>query len=236
MAEGSPFHRKHLFRTLSREEQAFLRSLGLGTTSVAANRDLVSVGEVGGHVFQLVEGWAFAYARIGERRRQILRFLLPGALVGLQSGLLGMIDHSVRALTSARFEVIDGRRFDELFAAHPQVGLAIAKLIAQEERQSDRRLAMLGRGTALQRLAFLLLDIFTACVERGLAEGDTCFFPLHRQHLADFSGLTGAHVNRTMGVLRERGLATVRKDSLTLPDRAILRQMVEAPAAIGAAP
>jgi CRP/FNR family transcriptional regulator, anaerobic regulatory protein len=227
MAEGSPFHRKHLFRTLSREELAFVRSLGLGTASVAPNRDLVSAGEVGGHVFMLVEGWAFGYVRVGERGRQILRFLLPGDVAALQSGLRGIIDHSVRALTHARFDVIDGRRLDELFAAHPRVGLGMAKLLAQEERRADRRLAMLGRGTALQRISFLFLEIFTDCAERGLARGDACPFPLHRQHIADFTGLTGAHVNRTMRVLRETGLALVQKDSLTLPDRAMLLRLVE---------
>jgi CRP-like cAMP-binding protein len=227
MAEGSPFRRKHLLRTLSDDELAFVRSIGLGSARVSANRDLVSSGEVGGHVFLLVEGWAFAYAHLGERGRQILRFLLPGDLVGLQSGLLGIVDHSVRALTAARFEMIDGRRLDELFALHPRVGVAVAKMLAQEERRADRRLAVLGRGTALQRISFLLLDLFAGCAERDLVDGSTCPFPLRRQHIADFTGLTGAHVNRTMRVLRESGLATVQRDSVTLSDRAMLSRLAE---------
>jgi CRP/FNR family transcriptional regulator len=226
MAERPPFHRRHLFRMLPADAAAFLRSIGLGSTSIAPNRDLVAAGEVGGHVFLLVEGWAFAYVD-APRGRQILRFFLPGDLLGLQSGLLGIIDHSVRALTLARFDAIDGRRFDELFAAHPSAALAIAKLLAEEERRADRRLALLGHGTALQRIAFLLLEIFTACAERDLATGDSCPFPLRRQHIADFTGLTGAHVNRTMRILRTAGLAAVQRDSLTIPDRAMLAQFAE---------
>jgi CRP/FNR family transcriptional regulator len=226
MWEGTSYHRQQFRRRLSEHELALVRSIGLGTASAAANRDIVRAGEVGGHVFLLVEGWAFRYIRLGEGRRQILSFLLPGDCFGLQSGLLGMIGHSVQALTPARLCLVDSRRLDALFVAHPQFALAVAKLLAAEERASDRRLAVVGRGTAMQRVAFLLLDLYGACDARGLARGNECPFPLRRQHIADAVGLTGAHVNRTLRALRERGLALIQKASLALPDRVMLHRIV----------
>ena len=44
-------------------------------------------------------GWAFRYKTLEDGRRQILNFLLPGDLLGLQGELLATLPHGVEALT-----------------------------------------------------------------------------------------------------------------------------------------
>src|SRR5918912_955225 len=113
-AAGCRFYQQFAIRQFSDAELAFLNDIKLGNSALPANQDLVQAGEVGGHLYLLAEGWAFRYKRLQDGRRFILDFLLPGDLIGVQSGLLGIIDHSVRSLTPARLCVIDGSRLDEM--------------------------------------------------------------------------------------------------------------------------
>lgn len=215
---GCRFYQQFAIRRFSQAELAFLNDIKLGNLALPANQDLIQAGEVGGHLFLVTEGWVFRYKRLTDGRRFILDFLLPGDLVGMQSGLLGMIDHSVRSLTPARLCVIDGRRLDEMYRGFPELSLLLAKYFAVQERRIDDRLMMLGRGTAAERLAFLMIEIFERLQRQGATNGSTCPFPLRRQHLADASGLTGAHVNRTLNLLREDGMAVIAQGTLTLLD------------------
>lgn len=215
---GCRFYQQFAIRQFSPDELAFLDDIKLGNLALPANQDLVQAGEVGGHLFLVADGWAFRYKRLPDGRRFILDFLLPGDLVGMQSGLLGIIGHSVRSLTAANLCVIDGRRLDEMYRDFPGLSLLLTKSFAVQERRIDDRLAVLGRGTAAERLAFLMIELFERLQRQGATDGWSCPFPLRRQHLADASGLTGAHVNRTLNLLREDGLALIGDGTLTVLD------------------
>src|SRR5689334_22505027 len=122
--DGTPFSTSYLFRPLSQAEASALDTIAVGQLAVPANRDLVRTGEVGGHMMLLLDGWCFRYRQRSDGRRFILEILLPGDMIGLQAGVLGITDHAVRALTAARTKLIDGRRLDELYRAQPEFTLA----------------------------------------------------------------------------------------------------------------
>ncbi len=46
-----------------------------------------------------MSGWAMRTRTMESGGRQVLNFLLPGDLIGLQSAVLGSMQHSVEALT-----------------------------------------------------------------------------------------------------------------------------------------
>jgi CRP-like cAMP-binding protein len=83
--------------------------------SLLPNRQIVGEGEIGLDLFMLTEGWAFRYRQVGERGRQIVDFLLPGEIIGLQASLLGVLEHSMRSLTSVRLKSYDPRLIAEAF-------------------------------------------------------------------------------------------------------------------------
>ena len=91
-----------VFRSLGEREGALVESLSGRAAALSPNRLLVSEGEVGNGLFRIARGWAYRYRTSGNGSRQILDFLLPGEIVGLQSALLGVLDYSVRALTPLR--------------------------------------------------------------------------------------------------------------------------------------
>lgn len=219
-ASDCKLRRVPFLRELSDDDFGVLTELKLGTTTIPANRDVVQAGEVGGNLHVVLSGWAFRYKTLPDGKRQILDFLLPGDLIGIQSGLLGMIDHSVRALTLVKLCVLDGRGLDDVFRKHGTVALALAKSRALEERRMDNRLAIVGRRSAAERLAYLLLDLFERQRRSGDRAAHSCPFPLKRQHMADAIGLTGAHINRTLNLFRRQHLATIDGDVLEIHDLA----------------
>ena len=183
-----------------------------------ANRVLVSDGEVGSGLFRIDRGWAYRYRTTGNGCRQILDFLLPGELVGLQAALLGVVDHSVRSLTPLRVSVLDARLVGDAFRSEPEMALRLARHVAAEASRIDELLTVIGCCDALERIAFLMINLYRRQAWRGTVDPIDCPFPLRRQHMADALGLTGAHINRTLNRLREDGIASIENQRLAIRD------------------
>ena len=75
----------------------------------------------------------------------------------------------------------------------------------------------LGQRTASERMAHLLCEIFLRLRLAGLTREDSCDFPLTQSDLADATGLSKVHVNRTLQELRSAELIVLRGKSLTVP-------------------
>ena len=57
----------------------------------------------------------------------------------------------------------------------------------------------------------------------GLAQGNSFAFPVTQMDLADATGLSTVHLNRTLQELRASGLITLRDRTLTIRDIQALR-------------
>jgi CRP-like cAMP-binding protein len=82
-----------------------------------------------------------------------------------------------------------------------------------------------GQRTAYERIAHLLCELYLRLRTVGLTDGTSCHFPLTQVDLADATGLTAVHVNRTLQELRRDGLIELQSKTLTIPDLNALRQV-----------
>ena len=87
------------------------------------------------------------------------------------------------------------------------------------------RLALLGRCKPLQRVGYLMLELLDRLKRLELADGTICPFPLQRQHLADATGLSMIHLNRTLTRLREDRFAVIEDKMLIILDRPALAEL-----------
>ena len=62
----------------------------------------------------------------------------------------------------------------------------------------DENLLNVGRRSAFERLAYLLLHLFTRGEEVGLTKGNSIGFPFTQQHVADTLGMSLVHTNKTL--------------------------------------
>jgi len=75
-----------------------------------------------------------------------------------------------------------------------------------------------GRRDARERIAHLLCELADRLRSAGLANGQPYDFPLTQEQLADCTGLTAVHTNRTLQGLRRDGLISLSSSQLTILD------------------
>lgn len=175
-------------------------------------------GDPGSDLFTLFSGWAFSFQMLRDGRRQILRFMLPGDVIGVQPDLVGPMDHGVETVTDASACVFRRDALRELLAHDPELGWQLVWLLAHDQALLREHLTGIGRRHVTERLGCLLLEIYHRMARRDMAEGTSCPFPLTQTHLADALGLASAHVSRLLRRLREDGYVTIKSRWLHLHD------------------
>jgi len=129
--------------------------------------------------------------------------------------------HSAKAMTAACLCVFPSSSILEMFAEHPNLGIRLTWMAARDEALSHEHLANLGRRSARERIAHLLLEIFDRVRERlpDPEQVHTIEIPLTQKLIADASGLTHIHVSRTLKSLQEENLLQLKGCKLHIPDR-----------------
>ncbi|MGC1703888.1 MAG: Crp/Fnr family transcriptional regulator, partial [Pseudolabrys sp.] len=108
------------------------------------------------------------------------------------------MEHSVEALTPLVLCVFPRAKLWDLYSRLPSLAFDITWLAAREEQLIDEHLLSLGRRTALERAAYLLLHLFVRAEEAGLVKNGSIQFPFTQQHLADTLGMSLVHTNKTL--------------------------------------
>jgi CRP-like cAMP-binding protein len=211
--------RLRAFRAVSAEAAAKLEDLVRGRVLVApAGRDLACEGEPANTIRMMLSGWAARYKTLEDGRRQIINFVLPGDTCDAQIYLVRRLDHSIVALTTASYAELDRERFERLIAIDG--GLAEAfrcETLSNAAIQREWTLN-LGRRDAFERVAHLLCEVMARLRVVGLSDGRSCAFPVTQMDLADATGLSVVHVNRTLQELRSAGLIVLRDRTLAVRD------------------
>ncbi|BAI95960.1 hypothetical protein Sj15T_02940 [Sphingobium sp. TA15] len=168
------------------------------------------------------EGWACRYRLLSDGRRQITALYLPGDYCDPQWALGGVSSQPVVAITNVRALRLPCRIPSHAgFDGRHGFWQALSGTI---ERQANW-LVTLGRKTALERVAHLLLELFERMRQAGLAYGQQCAMPLTQMEIADMTGLTPVHVNRTLQSMRARGLVELQSKWLRIPELPALREV-----------
>ena len=172
-------------------------------------------------VYRIESGWCARTRLLPDGRAQIVDLLLPGDLVGLDAINGGVVRDSVEALSDVRLGRCDLQAFEAAMADSEAVALGVLRHLLAKQEEMRGWLAVLGQGDARSRMAHLLL--LTA--ERGGDTGSILSLPMTQQRLGELLGLTSVHVNRTVRMLREAGLATVTRGRAQITDRAGLERI-----------
>jgi CRP/FNR family transcriptional regulator len=173
----------------------------------------------------LCDGWAFRFLDLLDGRRQILNFLLPGDLFLSKSVFRETLNFSVQALTEIRVSRFKRGAVEARIAADTAIVEVVGNCCVAEIQSMDRSLAVIGRGTAEERIAFLLLHLTTRLSQRSVIRNQRYYFPLRQQHIADATGLTPIHVSRVMSRFRDRGLIEQSGGFLTILNPAELERI-----------
>jgi CRP-like cAMP-binding protein len=193
-----PLRKRDGLRKFSPEELAFVKTFKVDELRVEAGSSFLREGARSDHLYTVLSGWAFRYKMLDDGRRQILNYALPADMLGLQGTLMREMQHSAEALTPLVLCVFPRTKLWGLYSRLPSLAFDVTWLAAREEQLIDENLVSLGRRTALERTAFLLLHLFVRAEEAGLVKNASIQFPFTQQHIADTLGMSLVHTNKTL--------------------------------------
>lgn len=223
--EGAQLHREfEAYGKLTAEDRAALA--GFSTRSVRqvpARRDLVREGEPATSVYMMLEGWASRYKALPDGRRQVVAFFLPGDVFDTHILPLQQMDHSIAAITALTVAEVDRAEFDALLATRPELARALWRQDLVSIAVQREWTLNVGQRTAFERIAHILCEIYLRLDNAGRTKDGSCEFPLTQVDLAEATGLTAVHVNRTLQDLRRDGLIELQHRVLKIPDLAALQ-------------
>ena len=154
----------------------------------------------------LLAGFAIRHKIVAGGQRQIIAIHMKGEMVDLHNSLLGRADHSVQMLTPGKVAMIPRHEIRQLAFARPDVGEALWYDTLVDGSISREWIANVGRRDARTRLAHLLCEFSLRLKVAGLGEHSNYELPMTQDQLADATGLTSVHVNRTLRGLEKDGL------------------------------
>lgn len=219
-------HELHdVFLPASEDERQAIAAFRSGTREVRAGGAIIEERERSSHLYTLYSGWAFRYKTLSDGRRQILHFLLPGDMMGLQDEFAEGHTYGVEAATDVRLCAFPREKMWGFFHAQPNMGYAITWLAAREEKMLDDALVSTGRRRAEERVAMLLLHLFRRAEHLGMTEGRRLAFPFNQQHIADALGLSLVHTNKTLRKLQRQGLHRLEGGELEILNPHALEQL-----------
>lgn len=199
-----PLRERKNFRDLSEEELKFTQDFKKGELLIEKGATLLTEGSHNPHFYTVLSGWGFRYKLLDDGRRQIVNFVMPGELVGLQGSLMGEMQHSVEALSPMLLCVFERSRLFTLYNQFPSLAYDLTWIASREEVMLDENLLSVGRRSALERVAYLIALIFTRSVSSGRISPQSREIAITQQHLADTLGLSLVHTNKTLRKLAQR--------------------------------
>lgn len=211
--------RLNALRQLSAEAVASFEVAMLeGLQHAGAGEDIISDGDPVDCVRVVLSGWLCRYKTLEDGRRQIVNFVLPGESCDAHAFLLPTIDHSIAALTPVVYSEIKRAQYERLTADDRSLAEALLCETLLNNAIQREWAINLGRRVALERVAHLFCEIFERLRPVGLVDGDSCSLPVTQMDLADATGLSVVHLNRTLQELRASRLIVLRDRTLTISD------------------
>jgi len=166
----------------------------------------------------LLKGFAYRQKLVTDGARQIISFHIPGEFIDLQNAVLDVSDHNVQCLTRAQLAVVPKAALLDIMAARPAVRRAIWLETLIDASIFREWVVNVGRRDARTRIAHLLCELIVRLRNSGEAERSVWQFPITQEQIADATGLTPVHTNRTLQSLRRDGLITLSGGELSVLD------------------
>jgi CRP-like cAMP-binding protein len=152
------------------------------------------------HWYRILGGAARASAVSGDGRRHIVDFIFPGDLFGF--GVFGGRQFCVEAIVPGTLIARYPRRSAERLAdSDPQIARTIREVAFESIARLQRRMVMLGRTSALEKVSAFLLEMSDRS-EAAAAHG--VLLPMSRYDIADYLAMAVETVSRTLTELRAR--------------------------------
>jgi CRP-like cAMP-binding protein/CheY-like chemotaxis protein len=220
-------HKLEGFTSLSDADRALLVRISAETRDAAPGTDLVREGDAPEGVFLVMKGIACRHKLRANGTRQIMAYLVPGDVCDLDVALLDQMDHTITTVSACEVVRLAPETVADLLTHHPQIARGLRKSQLVDEATLREWLVNVGRRLAVERIAHLFCELHLRVRAIGPADENRFEMPMTQRDLADTTGMTNVHVNRSLWELRQKGLIELQQKHLTILDLPRLKQLAE---------
>jgi len=217
------FRRWDRHSALSKEEREAFSALPFVRKTLPKDAYLVEEGRPTSECTLLLQGFAYRHKLVHDGARQIISIHIPGEFIDLQHLMLATADHNVQTLSKTEIASVPAAALRDIGARYPALQRAIWLDLLIDASIFREWVVNVGRRDARTRIAHLLCELALRLDASGTDTSPTYEFPLTQDQLADATGLTPVHTNRTLQSLRKDGLIALSSSRLTVLDWDALR-------------
>ena len=190
------------------------------TMSVRRDHEIHGQGDAAEYCCRILTGCVRMVKLMEDGRRQVAEFLFPGDFLGLDD--LGTHDFAAEAVTDVTLRRYPRRMVEALADSHAALARRLRSLALANLRDAHDRMVLLGRKTAVEKIASFVLEM----ERRGMAPGcKVAEVPMSRTDVADHLGLTVETVCRVLALLKREGTVALHRTGVEVCDRATLRAL-----------
>jgi CRP/FNR family transcriptional regulator len=213
-------HRPEILESLRRGEAALDRLMEGSGRLYPAGRLLVEADSPNTTIFRLRKGWVGRLRTLEDGRSQFILIFLPGDLFAVKSLFVTHSPDAVQALSEVLVEQVDHRTLHEAYERDSNLATRCMWQVIEEERRLHNWVVGLGRGSADERLAMLLVELRGRLIRSGALPPDAMAYdlPMTQEQIGDHLGISNVHVNRVLRTFREDGIVTMRGRRVTIGD------------------
>jgi len=193
-------------RSSGRGRDQFLSDLHRSARNIAAGTELSIEGDEVHSVTWVLSGWISLNKMMDDGRQQIIDFIYPFDVI-FPAGADGTTACcSMTAVTNAivaSYSNSELRRQKEEFE---ELSAILERLHWAQMARWGERMLRLGRGTAHERIAYALLELYTRLQSSPASNAQKFSLPITQNDLGEFTGMTSIHVCRIIRDLRNDGI------------------------------
>lgn len=206
-------------RKLDERQLAYMTEFKAGEVRLDRGEILIEQETETRHLYTVLEGVLMRYRTLEDGRRQIVNFMFPGDLAGLQGAFEEPASHTIETLLDSRLCVFKRGDFSQLVGQHPRLGYDLVWLAAKEERALEEHIVALGQRSARERLTYLAVWLLDRALATGVSASDNILhLSITQTQIADMLGLSLVHTNRTVRQLEREGLVIWKNREICVPD------------------
>jgi CRP/FNR family transcriptional regulator, anaerobic regulatory protein len=188
------------------------------------DQHLYQVGEPFHSIYVVRSGSVKTYMPTPDGGEQVTGFYLPGEIVGLDAVAVGMHSCSARALDTASFCELPFGRLEDLADVVRSLGRRLLWVLGREIHQDHEMLTVLGKPTAEERLAGLLVSFSSRLKQRGFSDREFRL-SMSRHDIGSYLGLAVETVSRVFSRFQRQGLLRVDRRNIVLRNLPALKTL-----------
>ena len=207
--------------------EGHLASLEEHERTYSRHQEVYSETDELNYLYVVKEGWFYSYTDMPDGRRQIIRVLHPGDIVGFPDIAFDHATSNIRAAEEGCLCPFPKQKLDAIFESSPKLTALLFSIANRELACVIDTLRAMGRMDARERLAYFFLDLIASLRITNKQMTTTFRMPMNQHEIGDALGLTHTYVSKTIREMEDAGLISRTGATVTLENEGALSTMVD---------